>query len=183
MHHIKQKEIEAQIWDSANYDLLTGCPNKQMLLNKLDDAIKNSMRSEKILAVLFIDLDHFKDANDKWGHDYGDWLLKQTVKRIKACVRTTDIIARLGGDEFSVVLIDIQNADSAQMIAENILAQLRKPFQHEKKKINISASIGIMLSSHNPKNPNTLLANADKAMYTAKNAGRDRFQFFDLDLP
>jgi len=179
----KEKETEAGIWDSANYDSLTGCPNKQMLLNKLDDAIKNSMRSEKILAVLFIDLDHFKDANDKFGHDYGDWLLKQTVERIKACVRTTDIVARLGGDEFAVVLIDIQNNVAAQMISEKILAQLRKPFQHQKNKINISASIGIILSSEDSNNPNTLLSNADKAMYVAKNTGRDRFHFFDLELP
>jgi diguanylate cyclase (GGDEF)-like protein/PAS domain S-box-containing protein len=179
----KEKETEAAIWDSANYDSLTGCPNKQMLLNKLDDVIKNSNRSKKTLAVLFVDLDHFKDANDKWGHDYGDWLLKQIAKRIKACVRSTDIVARLGGDEFAVALIDIQNDVAAQMITENILTQLRKPFQHQKKKINISASIGIMLSSEDTKNPNTLLSNADQAMYVAKNSGRDQFHFFDLDLP
>jgi diguanylate cyclase (GGDEF)-like protein len=179
----KEKETEAAIWDSANYDSLTGCPNKEMLLNKLDDAIKNSKRSKKTLGVLFVDLDHFKDANDKWGHDYGDWLLKQTAERIKACVRSTDIVARLGGDEFAVALIDIQNDVAAQMITENILTQLRKPFQHQKKKINISASIGIMLSSEDSKNPNTLLSNADQAMYVAKKSGRDQFHFFDLDLP
>jgi diguanylate cyclase (GGDEF)-like protein/PAS domain S-box-containing protein len=177
----KEKGVEAEIWDSANYDSLTGCPNKRLFLNKLEDAIKNTTRSKKKLAVLFIDLDHFKEANDQFGHEYGDWVLKQTSMRIKACVRTTDIVARLGGDEFAVVLIDIQSADSAKMIADNILTQLRKSFQQEKKIIHITGSIGIKLSSADSNNPNMLLADADQAMYVAKNGGRDRCHFFDLD--
>lgn len=177
----KEKNAEAEIWDSANYDSLTGCPNKRLLLNKLEDAIKNATRSKKTLAVLFIDLDHFKEANDQFGHEYGDWVLKQTSMRIKACVRTTDIVARLGGDEFAVVLIDIQSADSAKMIADNILTQLRKSFQHEKKIIHITGCIGIKLSSADSNNPNMLLADADQAMYVAKNGGRDRCHFFNLD--
>lgn len=176
----KGKESEALIWERANFDLLTGCANKQMFVNKLDDAIKNSKRSNKRLAVLFIDLDNFKNVNDKWGHNYGDWLLKQSAKRIKACIRAVDIIARWGGDEFAIILIDVDNENTAQIIAQKILAMLRKPFQHQKKRISISASIGIALSPKTANYTNHLLSNADKAMYMVKKEGRNNFKFYNI---
>lgn len=171
---------ESQVWHNANYDLLTGLTNRLMFNNKLDPALKDSKRSGNSLALLFIDLDKFKEINDTLGHNEGDFLLKQAAKRIKSCIRETDTASRVGGDEFTVILNNIQHPDQAKIIAEKLLAVLKKPFQLMKKVVHITASIGITISPQDGVLPNVLLKNSDQAMYVSKKSGRDCSNFWSL---
>lgn len=174
----KQKEAEDMIWHQANYDTLTGLPNRRMFRDRLEQEIKKSDRTGLTLAMMFLDLDHFKEVNDTMGHDTGDNLLKEAAQRIKDCVRETDTVARLGGDEFVVLLSQIEDLNSLERIAESILAGLAKPFDLETDPIYISASIGITLYPIDAHDFDDLLKNADQAMYAAKGEGRNRFSYF-----
>ncbi len=165
---------ESQIWHNANYDLLTGLTNRLMFNVKLDQSLKYSKRSGNSMALLFLDLDKFKEVNDALGHTEGDFLLKQAAGRINSCIRETDTASRIGGDEFTIILNNVQDADQANIIAEKILSTLRKPFQLKKKSVQITASIGIAISSQDGIIPDVLLNNADQAMYVSKKSGRDK---------
>ncbi len=125
---------------------MTGLVNRRLFHEKLDQTVKHGMRSNESFALLFIDLDNFKEVNDTLGHNIGDLLLKQTAKRIKECLRETDTIARLGGDEFTVILENAPDVEKIKSLAEKILAAVHTPFFIKKHKINISASIGITVS-------------------------------------
>ncbi len=175
----KRKLTEDESWHNANYDALTGLPNRRMFLDKLAEDIKHFNRRPLAFSLLFIDLDNFKAANDKFGHHSGDELLKQAAERIKVCIRETDTVARLGGDEFTVILLDMTDTESAQLIANKILHQLRAPFHVFGNTLNISASMGITYFPKDGRTLDTLLKNADKAMYTAKKAGRNQIQLFN----
>jgi len=173
-----RKNAEALVWRQAHFDALTGLPNRRMLRQRLDQAIQHSQQSQQELAILFIDLDHFKEVNDTLGHDNGDLLLVQAAQRILDCVRADDTVARMGGDEFTVVLCDAHDALRVEAVLHNILAQLSGAFQLGDEQVFVSASIGVAQYPHNATLVEELFKHADQALYVAKGAGRNRFSFF-----
>lgn len=177
-----KKQSEEIIWNQANFDQLTQLPNRRMFLDHLEQEIKKSVRTQQPLALLFLDLDLFKEVNDTLGHDMGDKLLKEAAVRLRGCVRDTDTVARLGGDEFTVILSDLDSADNIERVAETILRRLTEPFQLGSDTAYISTSIGITLYPNDAKDIDTLLKNADQAMYAAKNLGRNRFNYFTASM-
>ena len=149
-----------------------------MFNNELEQAFKNSQRSGEPLALLFIDLDKFKEINDTLGHIEGDFLLKQVAERINQSIRGADTASRIGGDEFTVILNNIEDAQQAQIVAKKLLVALRKPFQLNQEVASITASVGIALYPENSLMPEDLLKKADQAMYVSKKAGRDCYHFW-----
>ncbi len=178
----KQKESEELIWNQANFDTLTSLPNRHMFHDRLAQDIKKAHRAGLKTALLFIDLDKFKEVNDTLGHSMGDILLKEAARRISGCVRETDTVARLGGDEFTVILAELDDTGSVERVAENILQSLVKPFQLGEEIAYVSASIGITLHPNDALEAEDLLKNADQAMYAAKNGGRNRFSYFTQSM-
>lgn len=174
----EKKQQEKTIWQQANFDALTGLPNRSMSYARLDLELKKATRDEHKLALLFIDLDHFKEVNDTLGHEMGDVLLKEVAQRMHKCVRESDTVGRLGGDEFILILGKIEDIARVGPIASNILDKLIAPFRLADELIYISASIGISIFPDDAKDPATLLKNADQAMYVAKRQGRNRFQYY-----
>lgn len=174
----EKKQAEQIIWKQANYDTLTGLPNRRMLLDHLSTELLKSERQQKHFAFMFLDLDYFKEVNDTLGHDLGDQLLIETAKRLKSCVRNSDIVARLGGDEFTLVLSSIDDYLGIERVAENILSRLSEPYSLGNETAYISASIGITMFPDDTNTIEGLLKNADQAMYAAKGKGRNRFQYF-----
>jgi len=174
----QQKESEELIWKQANFDTLTGLPNRHMFHDRMVQEIKKADRAELEIALLFIDLDKFKEVNDTLGHTMGDILLQEAARRIGGCVRETDTVARLGGDEFTIILAELGDTGSVERVAENIRQSLAKPFLLKNEMVYISTSIGITLYPNDATNVDDLLKNADQAMYAAKNEGRNRFSYF-----
>jgi len=158
----------------SNHDPLTGIANRYNLYNKLEHIIKDSKRNKKHFTLMYIDLDKFKEVNDTLGHDSGDILLKQVVQRIQKEIRGNDVFARIGGDEFVIVLIDI-NKTYIHSLAEKILAVLNEPFVILNMQASISASIGLATYPDNGEDIQTLLKNADNAMYKVKDNGKNGF--------
>jgi diguanylate cyclase (GGDEF)-like protein len=173
-----RKQSEALIWQQANFDALTGLPNRRMLRDRLEQEIKKNRRDGRQLAVLFIDLDHFKEVNDTLGHDAGDALLVEASRRIRACVRESDTVARMGGDEFTLVLSELHDGDYLERILQSLLQALAALFQVGKDQVYVSASIGITMCPQDATEVESLFKNADQALYVAKGAGRNRFSFF-----
>lgn len=178
----EKKRSEETIWQQANFDQLTGLPNRRMFQDRLEQEIKKSHRDGLPLALMFIDLDKFKEVNDTIGHDKGDILLTEASRRIARCVRESDTVARLGGDEFTVILPEVGDADSVGRIAQAIIDALVAPFQLEEEYAFVSASIGITLYPNDAGNLEMLMSNADQAMYASKSAGRNRFSYFTHSL-
>ncbi|MBP1205968.1 diguanylate cyclase (GGDEF)-like protein/PAS domain S-box-containing protein [Duganella sp. 1411] len=173
-----KKHSETLIWQQANFDALTQLPNRRMFHDRLAHDIVKSQRERSSLAVLFIDLDHFKEVNDTLGHHQGDILLVDAARRISACVRKSDTVARLGGDEFTVILSTLGQTERVELIAQQILDSLRAPFALGQEQAFVSASIGITLYPDDARDIDDLLKHADQAMYAAKGAGRNRYSFF-----
>ncbi len=173
-----KKESEMLAWRHANFDSLTGLPNRCMFTEHLTQEIKKTSRSPRSLVLLVIDIDRFKDVNDALGHGAGDILLKDAAQRLKGCVRDMDMVARLGGDEFALVLSEVDDPGSIERIAENILQKFSEPFRLQSQLIYASASIGITLYPEDAEDMETLLKNADQAMYAAKEEGRSRYNYF-----
>lgn len=173
-----KKAAEAVIWKQANFDALTGLPNRYMFTERLEQEIKKAQRSGSALALLFIDVDHFKEVNDAFGHSAGDLLLIEAAKRIVHCVRETDMVARFGGDEFTAILTHLDRLDSIERVARNILLRLSQPFQLRHETVSVSASIGIAWYPDDATDTEALLKNADQAMYAAKHEGRNRYSYF-----
>ena len=173
-----KKKAEELIWTQANFDPLTGLPNRRMFNDRLSQEIKKAHRGERRLALMFIDLDHFKEINDILGHNVGDHLLKETANRLSACVRETDTVARLGGDEFTIIVSALDESAIAERIAQDILDKLVGPFHLDGETMYISASIGITIYPDDTTDVNELCKNADQAMYTAKRQGRNRFSYY-----
>ena len=173
-----EKESDDLIWKQANFDALTGLPNRQMFHDRLAQEIKKADRDELKIALLFIDLDKFKEVNDTLGHSLGDIMLVETAHRIGECVRETDTVARLGGDEFTIILPELDDSSYVGRVAENILQKLVEPFDLANETAYISASIGITLYPDDATGIEHLLKNADQAMYAAKDKGRNRFDYF-----
>lgn len=174
----EKKEADERIWRQANFDLLTGLPNRSMFQDRLQQAIKAGRRHDALVGIMLLDLDHFKEVNDSMGHESGDELLKQTATRLLASVRETDTVARLGGDEFIVIVNGLNHPDDIERIALDILHQVSQPYQLDRETAYVSASIGITLFPNDADTLDGLLKNADQAMYEAKKQGRNRFQYF-----
>ena len=174
----KRKDAEALIRQQAFFDALTGLPNRRMLRDRLEQEIKRCKRDGQQLAILFIDLDHFKEVNDTLGHDSGDQLLVEAAKRIQDCVREADTVARMGGDEFTVILTEISHTDHLEPLLEKLLRSMDALFQIGDEQVFVSASIGITLYPLDGSQIEDLYKNADQALYVAKGEGRNRFSFF-----
>jgi diguanylate cyclase (GGDEF)-like protein/PAS domain S-box-containing protein len=174
----KRKNDEAQIVRQAYYDELTELPNRTLLSDRLNLAIATANRDEQIIALLFVDLDRFKYVNDSMGHEYGDDLLKQVADRLNGCVRDTDTVARFGGDEFVILLHNIKSEADAAHVAQKLIDALSTPFVLAEREIIIGASIGIAMHPGDADTAETLIRNADLAMYKAKQSGRNQAHFF-----
>jgi diguanylate cyclase (GGDEF)-like protein/PAS domain S-box-containing protein len=177
-----RKQSEELIWRQANFDLLTSLPNRYMFRDRLEQEIKKERRAKLSLALLLIDLDHFKEINDTLGHQIGDELLVEAARRIKTCTRASDTVARLGGDEFTVILTHLPHSKYVEAIAQEILTRLAEPFKLGEELAYVSASIGITLYPNDANNVEQLLKNADQAMYVAKKMGRNRYSYFTFAL-
>ncbi|MBS3804088.1 MAG: EAL domain-containing protein [Oleiphilaceae bacterium] len=174
----ERREAEALIWHHANHDPLTQLPNRRLFRDRLDQHTLHAERTGAAFALFFIDLDRFKEVNDRLGHDKGDQLLQQAAQRICDCVRETDTVARLGGDEFTIILLDIDDQEQIKQIALQMLDKLAVPFPLGEDSGSISGSIGITCYPQDARTPSQLLNNADQAMYAAKNNGRNQFCFY-----
>ncbi|RSZ58207.1 EAL domain-containing protein [Massilia atriviolacea] len=174
----EKKTSEALIWQQANFDPLTQLPNRRMFHDRLEHDILRCRRDGTRVAILFIDLDQFKEVNDTLGHQQGDVLLVDAARRISACVRESDTVARLGGDEFTVILPQLAETGSVGAIAQKILDVLQAPFALGQEQAYISASVGITVYPDDARDIDDLLKHADQAMYAAKDAGRNRFSYF-----
>ncbi len=174
----QHKEAEQLIEYQANYDALTGLPNRNLFADRLMTAIRVAQRENTRLALLFLDLDRFKWVNDTLGHRAGDLLLKETAQRLTSVLRESDTVSRFGGDEFTVILTDLEQEIDAELIAEKILAALSEPYQLDEQQVFVTTSIGITIYPDDADNAEALYQNADSAMYAAKEAGRNQFSFF-----
>ncbi len=177
-----RKADEELIRYQANYDGLTGLPNRNLFLDRINIAIKLAQRDKKQLALLMLDLDRFKWINDTLGHKAGDILLQETAKRLINSVRKSDTVARLGGDEFAIILTEISCFSDAETIANKIFLAFKTPLFIEGNEVHISGSIGITIYPDDGDNVDSLQMNADNAMYSAKESGRNRYHYFTPQL-
>lgn len=175
-------EAENNLWKQANFDVLTGLPNRRLLNDRLSHAIEKSTRDNQYIATILIDLDNFKEVNDTLGHNHGDDLLIQASKRFNQCIRRSDTLARLGGDEFLVMLADIDEWAKVTEIATALVASLQTPFLINGKELYISCSVGVSIFPEHAETVDDLLKHADLAMYAAKRFGKNQFKFFNFDL-
>ena len=178
----QRKESQERIQYLAHYDSLTGLPNRILLADRMKIAIGNAARYSKRLALLFVDLDRFKLVNDSLGHEIGDKLLKVAAERMQSTIRHIDTISRLGGDEFIVLLSQIAAAEDAARVAEKLIAAVSQPYRIEEHELLLTASVGISIYPDSGTEANSLLRNADASMYSAKEAGRNRYRFYSEDL-
>jgi diguanylate cyclase (GGDEF)-like protein/PAS domain S-box-containing protein len=180
---ITQRKLqEAAIWRQANFDALTGLANRSLLQDRLDQALTHARRTRSRVGVLFLDLDGFKWINDTLGHDTGDELLVEVARRLTFCVREQDTVARLGGDEFTIIVHDLVAPEDLNAIADKVVGVLRDPFSLAGIQHRMSGSVGITVYPDDGEDVQTLFRNADIAMYKAKQAGKNRFQFYARDM-
>lgn len=172
----ERKRAEETIKQMAYHDDLTGLPNRRLFNDRLTLEMAHAQRSQQNLAVILLDLDHFKDINDTLGHGVGDQLLQATGERLSNLLRKGDTVARMGGDEFMMILPEIAQVEDAASVAQKILEVIRLPFVFDGHELHISTSIGIALYPEDGKDGDTLVKNADIAMYSAKEQGRDNYQ-------
>ncbi|HEY0490499.1 MAG TPA: EAL domain-containing protein [Telluria sp.] len=177
-----RKASAALAWEQASFDPLTGLPNRHMFMDRLRQETRKADRGAAFIALLFIDLDHFKAVNDHHGHAAGNLVLVEAARRIAACVRASDTLARLGGDEFTVILAGLDHVGSAERIAQAIIGALSQAFEAGGQRIFMSASIGIALYPPDAKDLDQLVARAGQAMHVSKSGGRNRFSYFTPDL-
>lgn len=179
----ERKQAERKLFHDASHDALTGLPNRTLLLDRLDRALRRSKRrGDYQFALLFLDLDRFKEVNDSLGHAAGDQLLIETARRLESCLRPGDTTARLAGDEMVMVLDDIREVTDVIPVAERVLARLAKPFELGGQSLEISASIGVVFSASRYQRSEELIRDADLAMYRAKSRGRGCFEIFDPEM-
>ena len=176
------KRAEAIIRHQASYDSLTGLPNRSLFLDRLGQSIEESRRRRSMFSVMFIDLDGFKWINDGLGHRVGDQLLGEVARRLQGCVRTTDTVARLGGDEFAVLLRDLSDASDVELVAEKIRQRLSAPYFLGPREEFISCSIGITVYPLDGEDTETLLRNADTALFRAQESGRNGYALFHPEM-
>jgi diguanylate cyclase (GGDEF)-like protein len=177
-----RKAAEARIEYLAHYDSLTGLPNRSLLQDRFALAIAQARRGHRRIGVLFLDLDRFKLVNDTLGHSAGDAVLQQTAHRLRGCLRQSDFVARQGGDEFIVLINDVDMIHDAAHVAQKIIQAMGQPMSVQGHEIHTSPSIGISICPDDGSDIESLLKNADIAMYQAKNAGRNNYQFFAQEM-
>ncbi len=178
----QRKATEKQLEYQAYYDALTGLPNRLLFRDRVIYAIAQARRNRRGVAVLYLDLDHFKLVNDSLGHSLGDALLSEVAARLQGCVRASDTISRLGGDEFTILLIDTSSSEAIAGVARKILQALAHPFRVEGHELFVTASIGISIFPSDGDEVETLLKSADSAMYRAKELGRNQAQMFTASM-
>lgn len=176
------KSAQFQLEQMAFYDVLTGLANRRLFRNRLENSLTTLSRTNNNIALLLIDLDNFKFVNDTLGHDTGDELLKIISQRLVSCVRSTDTVSRMGGDEFIILLADISTTQDASKVASKIISTLREPIYFSNQEFSITASLGISIAPHDTSDAQTLIKNADLALYRAKEEGRDKYQFFTQEM-
>jgi len=182
MHYsIERKRYQVQLEHQANYDALTGLPNRNLLHDRLRQAVY-SQRQSRAIAVVFMDLDHFKFVNDSLGHSTGDLLLKAMGERLRTVLREGDTVGRVGGDEFVLILNDQSNEEIIYRAMQRIAAKVSEPITIEGKELYVTCSAGISLYPQDGRDVDTLLKNADAAMYRAKDHGRSNFQFYTSEM-
>jgi diguanylate cyclase (GGDEF)-like protein len=179
---LERKRTENVMRDMAYHDALTGLPNRILLNDRLERSLLQAQRNKSLVALLYIDFDHFKQINDSLGHDVGDTLLQEVGNRLKECLRQQDTVARLGGDEFILLLPEITSQEDAGTLALKLLEKIRPTFFIDQHEINITLSIGIALYPHDAKDGKGLMKCSDEALYRAKNAGRNCYQFYNNDV-
>ncbi|WP_207308998.1 diguanylate cyclase domain-containing protein [Marinobacter salicampi] len=181
-HDARQSEPEIKrMSHQAQHDFLTGLPNRMLLTERLTQAIGMADRHSKKIALLFVDLDYFKQINDSFGHSVGDHLLQAIAAEIGECVRATDTVSRHGGDEFVVLLSEIEEKQDAAKVAEKVLAQFASPRLIDGHELSITMSVGIAIYPDDSLDGDALMAAADSAMYISKNHGRNSYQFFQKE--
>lgn len=176
------KEAEQSLVQVTNYDVLTGLPNRFLFLDRLGHAISRSARNHRMVAVLLLDIDNFKTINDTLGHTHGDLLLQDVADRLRCCVLEDDTLARIGGDEFAIVLEGVSEIEEIAAIAQKIMAIYSLPFAPSGQEIYVTPSMGITIYPMDGHDSDSLLKNADAAMYSAKEYGRNHFRFYTTDM-
>lgn len=176
------KQEMDEVWHQANYDILTNLPNRNLFEDRLDNAVALAEREGRKLALLFIDLDGFKNINDSFGHEIGDLLLKATAERLQSNLRHSDTAARIGGDEFVIILQDSQSIEAVENVAFKILEEVSKELVIQDHKVQVTASVGIAIMPRDCTSSNDLLRFADIAMYAAKQKGKNQFCHYDAFL-
>ena len=179
---IERKRLQNDVYKKAHYDHLTGLANRQLFLSRLEHALSCAERRDEDVALLYMDLDHFKPVNDGLGHDMGDKLLIQVAERLRGTVREMDTVARLGGDEFALILEGVSNVNNVACVADKIIQAITQVFQIDEHALYIGVSIGIAIYPQGGKTPGDLIKNADNAMYRAKAAGRNTFKFYTSQM-
>lgn len=177
-----RQQAQDQLRHLANFDRLTGLPNRAMFHDRLSHALTKAQRSNREIALLFVDVDRFKSINDSLGHHSGDRVLRSIAKRLMRCVRKSDTVARLGGDEFTVILDDLDGLDTVISICERILETIAEPLVLSENEVTLTCSIGIAHYPNDGTDADVLLQNADTAMYRVKKTGRNSYQFFTSDM-
>ncbi len=176
------KESESKLDHLAHHDPLTGLPNRLLLNARMEHSLARAHRANAMLAVLFLDLDHFKNINDTLGHPIGDLLLQETAQRLSNCVREQDTVTRLGGDEFTVLLEDLEDSRFASTVAQKIIAALAEKFMLQGHEVFVTCSVGISIFPTDGNDITTLFKNADSALYRAKEQGRNNYQYYTEEL-
>ena len=175
-----QRRIQEQLEFMAHYDVLTKMPNRVLLTDRIEQAMARCQRSDRSLAVAFLDLDGFKAVNDHHGHDAGDQLLTAVARRLRMALRDGDSIARIGGDEFVALLVDLEHVQQAAPVLQRLLLAAAEPVLLGDLTLQVSASIGVTLYPQDPVDADQLIRHADQAMYVAKQGGKNRYHFFDV---
>ncbi len=178
----ERKKMEEAIKHQACHDALTDLPNRALFMDRLERQLAQADRNQKKMAVMFLDLDRFKNINDALGHSVGDLLLYAVAVRLGTCIRGTDTVARIGGDEFNILLSDVNHSEDAAKIAQKIISVFKEPFKIDKYDLHITTSVGISLYPEDGKDSETLLKHADIAMYHAKGSGRNTYQFYNHSI-
>lgn len=175
----ERKMRETEITHLAYYDTLTDLPNRRLLLDRLNQAVLRAQREKSMMSVLFLDIDYFKNINDRFGHNVGDIVLSLTAEKIGSCIRKTDTLGRQGGDEFVLILNDVNCKSDVISIAENIMKCFKKPLQINSQLTEVSLSIGISFYERDSINTTEdLMKKADMALYEAKAAGRNGYRIY-----
>jgi diguanylate cyclase (GGDEF)-like protein/PAS domain S-box-containing protein len=176
----EQVRVEEQLVYMATHDALTGLPNRRLFNDRLNLALAHAHRNQEKLAVMLLDLDHFKEVNDTLGHSVGDRLLQAAGQRLTSLLRESDTVARVGGDEFMLLLPEVAQEEDAAKVAQKILEAIREPFVLDGHELQVTTSIGVALYPEDGEDADTLMKNADIAMYRAKDQGRDNYQCYTL---
>ena len=179
---IERKQVDGRLIYLAHYDSLTHLPNRALFRDRMTRALAHAQRNARRVALLFLDLDHFKAINDTLGHDVGDELLISVARRLETCVRKNDTVARLGGDEFTAIIENIDNADDVAAVAQKIVETMSRSFRLDGHELFVTVSIGIALFPTCGLDPATLIKNADTALYSAKDNGRSCFKFYNSQM-